>query len=167
MVDLATPAPGVFTSAPASPNAILTEVKSATPSESKPALGDDFTAVPCSSAGCTADRPNGHRVDLQKVTTLIPPPSKGTSPCQSPSPLPLLCRPPRPPPPPHLGNHWESSYQGAARMAILTSFPSLTSLGLMEIILSYGSNKPSITSSSIEWSLLCGFRLPLCISMAQ
>lgn len=61
-----------------------------------------------------------HRVELRNrdgdfgvVTTLIPPPGKGTSPCRSSSPHPLPCPPPRPPPP-HTGTHWESGHQGGS-----------------------------------------------------
>lgn len=42
MVNAATPAQGVFVSAPTSPVAALSDHKSAAPSETKPVLGGDF-----------------------------------------------------------------------------------------------------------------------------
>ena len=65
MVDSATPAPGVFVTAPPSPVATISDHKSASPHEPKPVLGGDFLAALRPSAGFVAKRPDGHRDEFQ------------------------------------------------------------------------------------------------------
>jgi len=99
-------------SAPASPCASLRDAKPVvTPHFRSDGFGD-VLAAPRPSVGSAAPRPSGHRVDLRNregafgvVTTLIPPPGKGMSPCHPPVPYPLPCPPPRPPPPPNHTSH--------------------------------------------------------------
>ena len=57
--------------------------------------------------------------------------------------------------------------KGVLGAAIPASFPSLISLGLRGIILSFGSSKPFTTLSFIVLSPLFGFKLSLCIFMAR
>jgi hypothetical protein len=94
------------------------------------------------------------------VTTLIPPPGKGTFTCQPTLPHPLPSLPPRLPPSrhpqPQLGGHYETDHQGGSGDGHTASFPSLISLGLKGIILSCRSNKSFITLSFIVSSLRLG-----------
>jgi len=142
MVDGPSPTPGVHGSvpdmlapkpllAPPSPVAPLPTVKSSprTPTTRSPAPSPthksaahgEFEAAPRTSAGTSANRPDGHRFDFGTrdgafgvPTTLIPPPGKGTFPGRPPSMFPLPCPPPRPPHP-HPQHHYESGHQGDSR----------------------------------------------------
>lgn len=83
-----------------------------------------------SSAGSPAELPHGHRVDNRTrvcdfgvVTTLIPPPSKGTMPFQSiqsaPPFVPGVCPPPAPSRP------WETGVQGSSSGNHIGKLPKL------------------------------------------
>jgi hypothetical protein len=177
MVDVPSATPGVFAavpgsksmSAPSSPSAAaVLDNKPVIFPNSKSAINGDFQAIGRASTGYTAEPPSGHRVDqgnqageFRVVTTLIPPPGKGTLPCRPASPLPLPKPPPRHPPP-LPGHHRESRHQGAAGAATLANCPSLISLNLMGITLSCGLNKLFITLICIELSPLFGSKQPLC-----
>jgi hypothetical protein len=125
MVDGPTATPGVFASAriaklvsaPASPSASVHDVKPALSPNLKSSGFDDFKAAPRPSMDSAANRPHGHRVASGNrngafgvVTTLIPPPGKGTFPCRPQSPHPLPFPPSRPPP--HQGGSYELGHQG-------------------------------------------------------
>ncbi|CAD6247668.1 unnamed protein product [Miscanthus lutarioriparius] len=99
MVDSATPAPGVFVTAPPSPVATISDHKSASPHEPKPVLGGDFLAALRPSAGFVAKRPDGHRRSHGSDQASVSYRRMDVMPGQKPAwqaPLPL------PPPPPKL-----------------------------------------------------------------
>jgi len=124
MVDGPSATPGVIATAPATKSASAPASPCASIHDAKPVITPHFRstgfgdnlAAPRPSVGFAAPRPSGHCVDLMNregafgvVTTLIPPPSKGTFPCHPLSPHPLPSPPPRPPQP-HLGGYYECSY---------------------------------------------------------
>ena len=127
MVDGPTATPGVYASAPISKSASAPASPSASVHDAKPTLSPnfkssgfaDFQAAPRPSADSAANRPHGHRVasgnregDFGVVTTLIPPPGKGTCSYRPHSPHPLPFPPSRPPP--HPGGSYDLGHQGGS-----------------------------------------------------
>ena len=160
-------------SAPASPTPSLHDSKPVFSPTCMPAGSRDFKAALRSPVGIAANRPNGHRVEFGNregafgvVTTLIPPPGKGTFSCHPSSPFPL----PRPShshrPPPQPGGHYESVHHGGMGNITIASFPSSIFHGSKGITQNFGLNKLCITLSFTVSSPLFGFKLPQCISRA-